>query len=80
MSRQISLGGNASSNRLGMITVPTEVAPWYYASGGHIEHHPHSEVRLERGGELAFFTAERVDGAAIRNVEILSCGNGQCSG
>jgi len=29
---------------------------------------------------LAFFTVERVDGTAIRNVEVLSCGNGQYGG
>jgi hypothetical protein len=32
------------------------------------------------GGDLAFFTVERVDGTAIRTVEILSCGNGQYGG
>jgi hypothetical protein len=32
------------------------------------------------GGDLAFFTVERVDGTAIGNIEILSCGNGQYGG
>lgn len=32
------------------------------------------------GGDLAFFTVERVDGTAIRNVDVLSCGNGQYGG
>lgn len=37
-------------------------------------------IDLNAGGDLAFFTVERIDGTAIRNVEILSCGNGQYGG
>lgn len=72
-NRQIGLGGNVT---LDTITVPTEVVLWRgIPSGTHTRC-----IDLNVGGDLAFFTVERVDGTAIRNVEVLSCGNGQYGG
>lgn len=73
LSRQIGLGGNVT---LDTITVPTEVVLWR----GVPSNTRTQCIDLNAGGELAFFTVERVDGTAIRNVEILSCGNGQYGG
>ena len=61
---------------LDTITVPTEVVLWR----GVPSNTRTQCIDLNAGGELAFFTVERVDGTAIRNVEILSCGNGQYGG
>ncbi|KAH9057653.1 RCC1/BLIP-II [Lactarius vividus] len=70
---QIGLGGNVT---LDTITVPTEVVLWRNTPSG-----THTRcIDLNVGGDLAFFTVERVDGTAIRNVEVLSCGNGQYGG
>ncbi|KAI0003218.1 regulator of chromosome condensation 1/beta-lactamase-inhibitor protein II [Russula compacta] len=70
---QIGLGGNVA---LDTITVPTEVVLWRGTPSG-----TRTEcIDLNVGGDLAFFTVERIDGTAIRNVEVLSCGNGQYGG
>jgi hypothetical protein len=61
---------------LDTITVPTEVVLWR----GTPSNTRTRCIDLNAGGELAFFTVERIDGTAIRNVEILSCGNGQYGG
>ena len=61
---------------LDTITIPTEVVLWRGISSNTRT----QCIDLNAGGELAFFTVERVDGTAIRNVEILSCGNGQYGG
>jgi len=70
---QIGLGGNVT---LDTITVPTEVVLWRGT--------PNSTrtrcTDLNAGGDLAFFTVERTDETATRQVEILSCGNGQYGG
>ncbi|KAH9057096.1 RCC1/BLIP-II [Lactarius deliciosus] len=66
---QIGLGGNVT---LDTITVPTEVVLWRGTPSGTRTRC----IDLNAGGDLAFFTVERVDGTAIRNVEVLSCGNG----
>lgn len=71
--RQIGLGGNVT---LDTITVPTEVVLWRGTPSGTRTRC----IDLNVGGDLAFFTVERVDGTAIRNVEVLSCGNGQYGG
>ncbi|KAH9039401.1 RCC1/BLIP-II [Lactarius hengduanensis] len=70
---QIGLGGNVT---LDTITVPTEVVLWR----GIPSDTRTRCIDLNAGGDLAFFTVERVDGSAIRNVEVLSCGNGQYGG
>lgn len=70
---QIGLGGNLT---LDTITVPTEVVLWRGTPSGTRTRC----IDLNVGGDLAFFTVERVDGTAIRNVEVLSCGNGQYGG
>lgn len=70
---QIGLGGNVT---LDTITVPTEVVLWRGTPSGTRTRC----IDLNVGGDLAFFTVERVDGTAIRNVEVLSCGNGQYGG
>ncbi|KAH9989777.1 regulator of chromosome condensation 1/beta-lactamase-inhibitor protein II [Russula vinacea] len=70
---QIGLGGNVT---LDTITVPTEVVLWR----GTPTNTRTRCIDLNAGGELAFFTVERIDGTAIRNVEVLSCGNGQYGG
>ncbi|KAI0282735.1 regulator of chromosome condensation 1/beta-lactamase-inhibitor protein II [Russula brevipes] len=70
---QIGLGGNVT---LDTITVPTEVVLWRGTSSGTRT----QCIDLNTGGDLAFFTVERVDGTAIRNIEVLSCGNGQYGG
>jgi len=67
------LGGNVT---LDTITVPTEVVLWRGTPSGTRTRC----IDLNVGGDLAFFTVERVDGTAIRNVEVLSCGNGQYGG
>jgi len=61
---------------LDTITVPTEVVLWR----GTPSNTRTQCIDLNAGGDLAFFTVERIDGTAIRNVEILSCGNGQYGG
>ncbi len=61
---------------LDTITVPTEVVLWR----GTPNNTQTQCIDLNAGGDLAFFTVERIDGTAIRNVEILSCGNGQYGG
>jgi alpha-tubulin suppressor-like RCC1 family protein len=71
--RQIGLGGNVT---LDTITVPTEVVLWRGTPSGTRTRC----IDLNVGGDLAFFTVERVDGTAISNVELLSCGNGQYGG
>jgi hypothetical protein len=71
--RQIGLGGNVT---LDTITVPTEVVLWR----GTPTNTRTRCIDVNAGGELAFFTVERIDGTAIRNIEILSCGNGQYGG
>ena len=71
--RQIGLGGNAI---LDTITVPTEVVLWRGTPSGTRT----QCIDLNAGGDLAFFTVERVDGTSISNVEVLSCGNGQYGG
>src|SRR6266404_3709753 len=71
--RQIGLGGNVTLNT---ITVPTEVVLWRGTPSGTRT----QCVNLNVGGDLAFFTVERIDGTAIRNVEVLSCGNGLYGG
>jgi hypothetical protein len=61
---------------LDTITVPTEVVLWRGTPSG-----THTRcIDMNVGGDLAFFTVERVDGTAIGNIEILSCGNGQYGG
>ncbi|KAI9508842.1 RCC1/BLIP-II [Russula earlei] len=70
---QIGLGGNVT---LDTITVPTEVVLWRGTPNGTRTHC----IDLNAGGDLAFFTVERIDGTSIRNVEVLSCGNGQYGG
>ena len=71
--RQIGLGGTVT---LDTITVPTEVVLWRGTPSGTRT----QCIDLNVGGDLAFFTVERVDGSAIRNIEVLSCGNGQYGG
>ena len=61
---------------LDSIAVPTEVVLWRGTPNGIRTRC----VDLNAGGDLAFFTVERVDGTAISNVEVLSCGNGQYGG
>ena len=73
LNRQIGLGGNVT---LDTITVPTEVVLWR----GTPSDTRTRCIDLNAGGDLAFFTVERVDGTSIRNVEVLSCGNGQYGG
>ncbi|KAI0303365.1 RCC1/BLIP-II [Multifurca ochricompacta] len=70
---QIGLGGNVP---LDTITVPTEVVLWRGMPSGTRT----QCIDLNVGGDLAFFTVERIDGTAIRSVEVLSCGNGQYGG
>ncbi|KAI9433941.1 RCC1/BLIP-II [Lactarius indigo] len=70
---QIGLGGNVT---LDTITIPTEVVLWRGTPSGTRT----QCIDLNVGGDLAFFTVERVDGTGIRNVEVLSCGNGQYGG
>jgi len=70
---QIGLGGNVT---LDTITVPTEVVLWR----GTPSSTRTQCIDLNAGGDLAFFTVERVDETATRQVEILSCGNGQYGG
>ncbi|KAI0255373.1 regulator of chromosome condensation 1/beta-lactamase-inhibitor protein II [Lactifluus subvellereus] len=70
---QIGLGGNVTFDT---ITVPTEVVLWRGTLSGTRT----QCIDMNVGGDLAFFTVERVDGTAIRNVEVLSCGNGQYGG
>lgn len=73
LSSQIGLGGNVS---LDTITIPTEVVLWRGTPSGTRTRC----IDLNAGGDLAFFTVERVDGTSITNVEVLSCGNGQYGG
>jgi alpha-tubulin suppressor-like RCC1 family protein len=73
LNRQIGLGGNVT---LDTITVPTEVVLWRSTPSGTRTRC----IDLNAGGDLAFFTVERVDGTSISNVEVLSCGNGQYGG
>jgi hypothetical protein len=61
---------------LDTIAVPTEVVLWR----GTLTGTQTRCIDLNAGGDLAFFTVERVDGTAISNVEVLSCGNGQYGG
>ena len=68
--RQIGLGGNVI---LDTITVPTEVVLWRGTPSGTRT----QCIDLNAGGDLAFFTVERVDGTGL---EALSCGNGQYGG
>ncbi|ETW85478.1 Chloroperoxidase [Heterobasidion irregulare TC 32-1] len=70
---QIGLGGNVS---LDTITVPTEVVLWRSTAGDTLT----KCTDLHAGGDLAFFTVERRDGTSIRNIDLLSCGNGQYGG
>lgn len=58
------------------ITVPTEVVLWR----GTPSITRTQCIDLNAGGDLAFFTVERIDETATRQVEILSCGNGQFGG
>ena len=73
LNRQIGLGGNVS---LDTITIPTEVVLWRGTPSGTRTRC----IDLNAGGDLAFFTVERVDVTSITNVEVLSCGNGQYGG
>lgn len=61
---------------LDTVAVPTEVVLWRGTPTGTRT----GCIDLNAGGDLAFFTVERVDGTAISNVEVLSCGNGQYGG
>jgi hypothetical protein len=61
---------------LDTVTVPTEVVLWR----GTPSSTRTQCIDMNVGGDLALFTVERVDGTAIRTVEILSCGNGQYGG
>ncbi|THH13845.1 hypothetical protein EW146_g6425 [Bondarzewia mesenterica] len=70
---QIGLGGNVV---LDTISVPTEVVLWRSTPGGTMT----KCVDMRAGGDLAFFTVERIDGSSIRSVDLLSCGNGQYGG
>ncbi|KAI0261837.1 regulator of chromosome condensation 1/beta-lactamase-inhibitor protein II [Gloeopeniophorella convolvens] len=70
---QIGLGGSVA---LDTITVPTEVVLWRSTPNGART----QCIDLNVGGDLAFFTVERVDGTSIRSIDVLSCGNGQFGG
>lgn len=71
--RQIGLGGSVI---LDTINIPTEVVLWRSTSGNTQT----KCIDLNAGGNLAFFTVERMDGTGIPTIELLSCGNGQYGG
>ncbi|KAI0262866.1 regulator of chromosome condensation 1/beta-lactamase-inhibitor protein II [Gloeopeniophorella convolvens] len=66
---QIGLGGSVA---LDTIMAPTEVVLWRNTPNGARA----QCVDLNVGGDLAFFTVERIDGTSIGSIDVLSCGGG----
>ncbi|KAJ3476287.1 hypothetical protein NLI96_g11263 [Meripilus lineatus] len=70
---QIGLGSNVTVDT---VTVPTEIILWRSTP----QLMRSTCVDIFAGGDLTFFTVERVDGTAMPYVDVLACGNGQWGG